>query len=491
MTQPIKLNLMKTTFLFSAAVILTTGLQAQQWLGSGVNTGNIWRAGNVGIGNTSPSTVLHVSSTGATQFLVERTSGQINGLKVFFTSNPAVGIAIGAGSTIFQNQATVSDMLFMHNPTTAGMILRYTGNVGIGTTNPANAKLEVTADPSGVTTTTAGIFTSTGNSATSFGGVVGRVNSTNGLGNWLVGVQGEASSAVGFCGQQNMGFWGIGQGAATNIGGLFVAGGAAVGGCCSTNIGVWGTIGGNCSNNWAGFFNGDVGSTGAFISVSDRKLKTEIRPMENMLDKIMRLKPSTYMFKTDAEYKDMHLPKGNQLGLIAQELEEVFPELITEVAELKAKPEGSEGITSAAFKGVQYLPLIPVLISAMQEQQKLIKDQQLQLSEQKQLINQLSQKAGMSTGLNQPEAEGFYMEQNEPNPFSGSAVIRYNLPQSISNAHMAVYDLSGKQITTLQLQKGESSLTISSDQLAAGMYMYSIVADGKVLDTKRMVVSGK
>ena len=57
---------------------------------------------------------------------------------------------------------------------------------------------------------------------------------------------------------------------------------------------------------------------------------------------------------------------------------------------------------------------------------------------------------------------------------------------------MAVYDLTGKQLTTFPIeQKGSSSLTITSEKLAAGIYIYSIVADGKVVDSKRMIVAEK
>ena len=57
---------------------------------------------------------------------------------------------------------------------------------------------------------------------------------------------------------------------------------------------------------------------------------------------------------------------------------------------------------------------------------------------------------------------------------------------------MAVYDLTGKQIVTFPINdKGASSITITSEKLAAGIYIYSIVADGKIMDSKRMVVAEK
>jgi len=84
------------------------------------------------------------------------------------------------------------------------------------------------------------------------------------------------------------------------------------------------------------------------------------------------------------------------------------------------------------------------------------------------------------------------MDQNIPNPFSGETVVKYTLTPQTKTATLNVYDLSGKQITFFPLtQKGSSSITITSENLAAGIYIYSIVADGKIMDSKRMVVAEK
>ena len=76
------------------------------------------------------------------------------------------------------------------------------------------------------------------------------------------------------------------------------------------------------------------------------------------------------MFRTD-EYKQMNLPSEKQIGLIAQDLEEVFPELVKDIGEMKVlNKEGKFDITPG-FKSVQYTGLIPVLIGGIQDQQKL------------------------------------------------------------------------------------------------------------------------
>lgn len=97
-------------------------------------------------------------------------------------------------------------------------------------------------------------------------------------------------------------------------------------------------------------------------------------------------------------------------------------------------------------------------------------------------------------GINQTGLgnDGFKMGQNEPNPFSHETTVRYTIPERVAEAYICVYDLSGKQIKKLPIhQKGSSFMTITSEQLAAGIYIYPIVADGKIVDSKRMVVAEK
>ena len=137
---------MKQTFKSVIAVsvlihLMSIGSNAQTMyvpgsIGSSLN-------GNVGIGtSSSPAAQLHISNGTTVPFRVERPTTQPNFLDISFTSNPAAGVTVAAGSTIFKQNSTTADMLFMHNPTTAGLILKSSGNVGIGTISP-NAKLDV------------------------------------------------------------------------------------------------------------------------------------------------------------------------------------------------------------------------------------------------------------------------------------------------------------------------------------------------------------
>ena len=105
------------------------------------------------------------------------------------------------------------------------------------------------------------------------------------------------------------------------------------------------------SNNYKLIVDGTVGA-GAYVYNSDRNLKTNIKTIDNSLEKITSLRGVYFNWKTDANSK-------RNIGLIAQEVEKVFPELV----------RGEEG-----NKGVEYGNLVAPLIEAIKEQQKQIND---------------------------------------------------------------------------------------------------------------------
>jgi hypothetical protein len=80
--------------------------------------------------------------------------------------------------------------------------------------------------------------------------------------------------------------------------------------------------------------------------------------------------------------------------------------------------------------------------------------------------------------------------QNNPNPFSVNTEIKMVLPETAGSANIIVYNLEGKQLKQLQVKgRGNVSTTIFGNELNAGMYIYALIVDGKVVDTKRMILT--
>lgn len=82
------------------------------------------------------------------------------------------------------------------------------------------------------------------------------------------------------------------------------------------------------------------------------------------------------------------------------------------------------------------------------------------------------------------------LEQNNPNPFNTSTIIGYYLPNSITSASIFIYDMNGVQLKSYLINvRGKGNITIQGSEFNAGMYLYALIADGKVIDTKRMILT--
>lgn len=245
--------------------------------------------------------------------------------------------------------------------------------------------------------------------------------------------------------------------------------------------------------------------TNIMYNISDSRFKSKVDATEvKGLEFIKLLRPVVYDLDAQklTEFATKNMPESmrktylnrdfnaktnlRQSGFLAQEVETAAKKAGYNFSGVNV-PDNENSIY-----GISYYQFVVPLVKGMQEQQEMIETLKQQVEGLKSELAELRETK--PTGINQLNAtgEGFKLEQNEPNPFSHETVIKYMLPESTSKAYIAVYDLSGKQITTLPInQKSSSSLTITSEKLAAGIYIYSIVADGKVVDSKRMIVSEK
>jgi photosystem II stability/assembly factor-like uncharacterized protein len=92
------------------------------------------------------------------------------------------------------------------------------------------------------------------------------------------------------------------------------------------------------------------------------------------------------------------------------------------------------------------------------------------------------------TGTNVPD--NFYLGQNYPNPFNPITKISYEL-RVTSYVGLHIYDITGKEITTIVDGKqnvGTYEITFDGSNYSSGIYFYSLFADGKLVDTKKMIL---
>jgi hypothetical protein len=281
-----------------------------------------------------------------------------------------------------------------------------------------------------------------------------------------------------------------------NFGGYF-----ATAGSTTANYAVYGQslpVTNNTSfplGNYAGFFDGDVVTTSSTYYTSDRNLKKDIKAIESSMDIIKKLNPVTYNYDTE-KHLDMGLAKSKQWGFISQEVKTVLPELTATVIlpELKDK-EGKTTRARQEYLGLNYNGFIAILAKGMQEQQDVIekqgeaiKKQQEQIDELKALVMAQSGASADKQAVELSDKNVVVLNQNVPNPFAETTVITYNIPENFSNAQMLFYDSSGKLIKTVDIaKKGKGVLNVFANDLSSGVYSYSLVVDGKVTDTKKMM----
>lgn len=108
---------------------------------------------------------------------------------------------------------------------------------------------------------------------------------------------------------------------------------------------------------------GDIHYTGSIMDVSDRRLKENIAKIDSALLKILSLNGYSYNMIDDSK-------KTREYGVVAQEVQKVMPHAVSVIDEDKG------------YLGVSYVQLVPVLIEALKEQQKIIDDHELKIDSQ-------------------------------------------------------------------------------------------------------------
>lgn len=335
------------------------------------------------------------------------------------------------------------------------------------------------------------------------------------------GVQGNSSTGDGVHGTSS---FGAGVSGSSDYTGVY--------GSSPTRVGVYGRTGGGvgdqsgvygyCSGNgfglrgfsqngsgvyasggsWAGYFAGPVYSSGGYTS-SDRKLKRNISDLGSGMDIINQLKPKQYEFRQDGNYKLMNLPAGKQYGLIAQDVEEVLPNLVketqfdTRLSQPSKIPADGKSVSAATetlseiidFKALNYTELIPIMIKGMQElnaKNEELQQKNEQLQNDIEALKSAFSKQGSLLGIN--AARG-YVEQNVPNPAGDNTLINYFVPAKTSRAQLAITDMNGSVIKTYAVSNGKGRVSIKTGELPAGTYNYALYVNDRVIDSRKMVIA--
>lgn len=231
-------------------------------------------------------------------------------------------------------------------------------------------------------------------------------------------------------------------------------------------------------NLWAGYFDGDVYTTGTYMP-SDAKMKENIAAEINILDRINLLHPVSYQYK---KMDGQNLPQGTQHGFISQEMAEVFPELTRDITKPVFDNDGKV-VSEFSFKAINYVGMISILTEAVKELNE-------ELTAVRQDLDEYKANEVVRTQLfqNPNVIIGYSIEQNVPNPFSDKTSIRFQLAPGVQSATLSIFNLNGAFVRDYALEGNSGEVEILASEIGKGMYIYSLNQNGQEIISKRMII---
>jgi len=268
-----------------------------------------------------------------------------------------------------------------------------------------------------------------------------------------------------------------------------------------TNYGIYASVQTKYPIDVAGYFVGDVYSSGTFIG-SDVMLKQNIVPITNAINIISQLQPKMFNFDT-VNFARLNLPQGIQFGLVAQDVENVLPNIIKEVKQPATYDTLGNIIDSAlTFKSLKYEAFIPILIQSVKElksendsMKNVITSYESRISSIENMLAQCcEQTKSAKTDVNatvkittDPTLNNqTQLYQNRPNPFNVKTTFAYTLGEG-GDVELIIEDSYGRLIANLVSQKqtmGDYSIEWNAENMTSGIYFYSLKVNGIVLVKK-------
>jgi len=206
------------------------------------------------------------------------------------------------------------------------------------------------------------------------------------------------------------------------------------------------------------------------------------RKAENKIDRSILKADTTITEEMLREAEEAHKPTYLQkqiyakqhYALDAEQLEEIFPDLVYE------QEDGT--------KSINYMEMVPILVKTISELNGKIADlnDKLNALENGGTEAKARQNNTMSVG-EIPASAAVTLRQNTPNPFSERTEIRFTLPSDVKNAFIYIFNMQGTLQKQIAVTPSMQSVIINGYELSPGMYIYSLIVNGKEIDTKRMI----
>lgn len=237
---------------------------------------------------------------------------------------------------------------------------------------------------------------------------------------------------------------------------------------------------------------------------SDSVMKKNITPLTSSLSTIKKLNGVKYQYKDPSVENSFSKSQSvvsttkldeYRLGLVAQEVEKIIPEVV------KTMPDNT--------KAIAYTDLIALLIEGIKEQQNQLETLQTIVYSHEKEILQLKNSVATCCKKNDNKSKSRISSLNNeditfsdtisikaklydniPNPFSLNTTIKFEIPSNSTSSVLIINDLQGIELKSFIIsQKGPGSILINGSEFKAGMYLYTLLVDNKIIDTKRMILT--
>ncbi len=255
----------------------------------------------------------------------------------------------------------------------------------------------------------------------------------------------------------------------------------------------------------------------AYSWPSDGRFKTDVTETVSGLDFILKLRPVVYNFDTRSfqEFLVQSMPDSlkaryfdginfepstaiRHSGFIAQEVQAAATEAGYDFDGVHAPSSEFDNYSLA------YGQFVVPLVKSVQELSKQNKEMQKTINEQQQINLSLKKeiddlKSLVRTNMTEnktgtiqisSETASAQLFQNAPNPFNRSTTIKYSIPADTKTAMITIKTLNGIKVAEYELvNKGGQSIEITGGKLSAGTYVYSLIVEGKLIDSKKMILT--
>ncbi|MCA1761425.1 MAG: tail fiber domain-containing protein [Cryomorphaceae bacterium] len=258
------------------------------------------------------------------------------------------------------------------------------------------------------------------------------------------------------------------------------------------NFGLFATA---CSenSNLAGYFAGDVVVTGAALGPSDENLKTSIESLNGQTyESLINLPVHNYFFSQ--EDNGLNLPEVEQYGFIAQEVDEVFPNIVKSFdSPVMHDEDGEIEKESISFKSLNHQLLIPLLIDAYKIQDTEISANQEKLNNLKERLFNLQEEiiARTENLQNSKISESSSLETLKvyPNPTTNQAKIEIVLALD----EKVQISLESSTISEIILPKRMLNKSVTyiedlrTDNIEPGLYVIKVLVGEEIFQRKLII----